>query len=165
MATAILEDISPEMVPLSLKTNRVLPSDLKEPQSPEPVPMLDWKAMLSPSRQSCIKLSNVEPCVNKAVSHLTSLKDRLTNSSTVKNRPLITTLLQEAHLDSRKVSSSTESRLYTPKPILVQKDNSSRLSSGQTPQLMVEGITTGIPVEKQIKPSGTTKNVSYIPYY
>ena len=140
MATAISEDISTE------------------------VTMLDWKAMLSPSRQSCIKLSNVEPCVNKAVAHLTSLKDRLTEGTTIKNRRPIDTTLQEAqNPDMRKVSSSTNSRLETSKPILVQRDSfSSRLSSGQTSQLMVEGVTTGTPLEKkQSKP----KNVRHFVLY
>lgn len=165
MATAILEEISPEMLPLSLKESCTLPSELEEPQSPEPVTMLDWRSLLSPSRQSCIKLSNVEPCVNKAVAHLTTLKDRLTVCNTVKNRPPITALLQEACPSSRVVSSSVESRLETAKPVLIQRDSSNRFSSGQTSQLMVEGVTTGILVEKQTKPTGATKSVSYLPYY
>ena len=165
MATAILEEISPEMLPLSLKESCVLPSELEEPQSPEPVTMLDWRSLLSPSRQSCIKLSNIEPCVNKAVAHLTTLKDRLTvcNTVTVKNRPPINALLQEARPSSRVVSSSVESRLETAKPSLIQRDSSNRFSSGQTSQLMVEGVTTGILVEKQTKPTGATKSVSYLP--
>lgn len=158
MATAILEELSPEMLPLSFKESCMLPSELAEPQV---VTMLDWKALLSPSRQSCIKLSNVEPCVNKAVAHLTTLKDRLMECNSVKNRPSVTAVLREARpTNSRVDSSSAESRLETPKPILVQRDSSNRFSSGQTSQLMVEGVTTGILVEKQTKPTGGTRSVS-----
>lgn len=160
MAAAILEEISPEMLPLSLKESCVLPSESEELQSPAPVTMLDWRALLSPSRQSCIKLSNVEPCVNKAVAHLTTLKDRLTECNPIKNRPPITAILHE---NSRVVSSSDESRQLAreaAKPILVQRDSSNRFSSGQMSQLMIEGVTTGILVEKQTKPTGATKSVS-----
>ena len=164
MATAILEDISPEMLPLSLKESCIVSTEVEEPQSPDPVTMLDWRALLSPSRQSCIKLSNIEPCVNKAVAHLTTLKDRLTESNTVKNRPHITAILREVHTDSKKVSSSIDSQVETPKPILVQRESSNRFGSGQTSQLMVEGVTTGVLVEKQTKTSAATKSVS-LPFH
>ena len=163
MATAILEEISPEILPLSLKDSCILHSEPEEPRSLEPVTMLDWRSLLSPSRQSCIKLSNVEPCVNKAVSHLATLKDRLIERNTVKNRPSISAIVQEARpTSSRAVSSSVESQQETVKPILVQRDSSNIFSSGQASQLVVEGITTGILVEKQTKPTGTTKSVSQL---
>lgn len=144
MATATLED---RPVPLSIVSSSSLPTEIEETDSPESVEMLDWQAMLSPSRRSCIKLSNVEPCVNKAVAHLKILKDRLTECT---KRQLSTTTGQ-VH----------ESSVESPKSILVHKDSSSsRLSSGQgqMTQLVVEGVTTGIAVEKQGKPS--MKNVS-----
>ena len=152
MATAIIEEVSPEMLPLSLKESCVLPSESENPpQSPEQITILDWRTFLSPSRQSCIKLSNVEPCVNKAVAHLTTLKDRLIECGTAKNLLPITAILQEARL-----ANSRE----TAKPILVQRDSSNRFSSGQNSQLMIEGVTTGILVEKQTKPTQPIKRVS-----
>ena len=160
MATAILEDVATKVLPLTLKERCALPPEL-EAQSPESVPLLDWRALLSPSRQSCIKLSNVEPCVNKAVAHLAAIKDRLTQCTIEKNRLPHSAILEEAHPDLRKVSRQTESQLVTPKLSLTQRDSSSTFSSGKSHQLIVEGVGTGIPVDKQAKPSRCTKNVSY----
>lgn len=149
MDTAVLEDFLPEVVPPSFRASSTPPSELK---SPDRILMLDWQAMLSPSRRSCIKLSNVEPCVNKAVAHLTNIKGRLTKCT---RNQLNTTTKQESNpaaLGLRKVPGSHDSRTETPKPILVHKDSDSRLGSSRTPQLIIEGVTTGIPVEKQSKP-------------
>lgn len=138
MAATILEDTQSVTVPLSLISSSPLPSEAENDEPAEPVSMLDWQATLSPSRRSCIKLSNVEPCVNKAVAHLTILKDRLTEC--VRNQ-LPSTLVQVYKLQSDN-----------PKSILVQRDSDgSRLFSGRASQLMVEGVTTGIPIEKQSK--------------
>lgn len=138
MATTTLEDTQSATVLLSLRSSSLLPSEAAYHEPAEPVSMLDWQAALSPSRRSCIKLSNVEPCVNKAVAHLTVLKDLLTEC--VRNQ-LPSTAVQVCELEK-------------PKSILVQRDSNGRLSSAvRASQLIVEGVTTGIPVEKQSKSS------------
>ena len=148
MAATILEDTQSATVPLSLRSSSLLPSEADDEES---ISMLDWQAMLSPSRRSCIKLSHVEPCVNKAVAHLTILKDRL--AECVRNQlPSTSGQVYESQSNNPR------------KSILVQRDsNSSRLSSGRASQLIVEGITTGIPIEKQNKSSMKKVTANFVP--
>ena len=140
MATATILEDSP--VEMSVETNSVLSSKMEQTPSPEPVQMLDWQASLSPSRRSCIKLINVEPCVNKAVAHLTSLKDRLTECA--RNHLSVLSAIQEA---------VTESQLGTPKSVTLcpEGDSQAGAAQRQSSQLMIEGVTTGILVEKHRK--------------
>ena len=113
-------------------------------QSPESVAILDWQATLSPSRRSCIKLSNVEPCVNKAIAHLTTVKAHLVEC-TQEPPPGSTTLQRPG------------SQLDTPTSIQFQHTDGearrSKSDSSSRGQLMVEGVTTGITVEKPSKSS------------
>ena len=151
MATAVLEDLS-----LSLESSFALPYELKEAPSPDTVAMLDWQSTLSPSRWSCIKLSNVEPCVNKAVAHLTSLKEKLAECA---RNQLCTTVTQV---------TVPESRSETPKSIHKDGDGRQTLTGsrqGQPSQLMIEGITTGIPVEKQSKPPARKVGLIIIDFF
>ena len=110
----------------------------------ESMTMLDWQATLSLSRRSCIKLSNIEPCVNKAVAHLTSLKACLMDCSQDQSPP-------SAALHRPQSLSDT--------PVAVYEDSTEsrgKLDSAHG-QLIIEGVTTGITVEKPSK--STTKTV------
>ncbi len=82
----------------------------------------DWMATISLSRRSCIKLTNVESCVNRVVSHLDILREQIGQC--------------------KGLSSSLEPDVFVKIPKLA------RVASPKT-RLVVEGVTNGISVGKK----------------
>ncbi|XP_064383230.1 coiled-coil domain-containing protein 178-like isoform X2 [Halichondria panicea] len=87
-------------------------------------------ATLSPSHRSCIKFSSAESCVNRVVFHLSILKDQLQEINRL--------------LDASKNNQEPE--------FLVKVDGFSKVGTknavrSSSPRLVIEGVTTGIPIE------------------
>lgn len=104
-------------------------------------------------KRSCFNLSNVEPCVNKAIAHLDNLKKRL---SSAKPAQTVSVVLSESDTPAQRkeqLSAQQYSRNATPKSILRGGDPGSSRSS----RLIIEGVATGIPTEKE---THTKKQVS-----
>lgn len=99
---------------------------------------------LSPDRRSCFNLSNVEPCVNKAITHLDIFKKRL-------SKPVQTaSVVMPESAASLQHKQHPQSRNATPKSILVTRRGDT--SSSHSSRLMIEGVAAGIPVEKDSQP-------------
>lgn len=98
---------------------------------------LDWTATLSPARRSCINLTNVEPCVNKAMVNLQALKEAL----------LLKACLQPPAYETppETVTVSVVDSKEQPKSVSVQV---STTADSDPTGLSVEGVRTGILVEK-----------------
>lgn len=95
---------------------------------------LDWTATLSPARRSCINLTNVEPCVNKAMVNLQALKEAL----------LLKACLHYETPPETVTVSVVDSK-EQPKSVSVQV---STTADSDPTGLSVEGVRTGILVEK-----------------
>ena len=87
-------------------------------------------ATLSPSHRSCIKFSSAESCVNRVVFHLSILKDQLQEINRL--------------LDASKNNQEPEFLVKVDGFSKVGTNNAVRSSS---PRLVIEGVTTGIPIE------------------
>lgn len=89
---------------------------------------LDWAATLSPIERSCIDLTTIEPCVNKAVANLESLKETL----------------------ALKEKLEMEGLLPPASPTQSKRPSSVRLrpAESEDSDLSVEGVKTGIMLEK-----------------
>lgn len=92
----------------------------------------EWINTLSPSRRSCINLSNVEPCVNRVVSHLGCLKKQIEDGNKLPGSS------QEHEAVYESINSKDASATNDRNPKCASKC-----------KLIVEGITTGIPIHKQ----------------
>lgn len=97
---------------------------------------LDWAATLSPIERSCIDLTIIEPCVNKAVANLESLKE---------------TLALKEKLEMEMVRS--------PSPTQRKRPSSVRMRKSEDSDLSVEGMKTGVMLEKYRRTSLAKKVV------
>lgn len=103
---------------------------------------LDWAATLSPTDRSCIDLNTIEPCVNKAVANLESLKETLS-------------LKEKLGLGLEGVASPPPSPTQRKRPASVRL----RLVGSEDSDLSVEGVRTGIMLEKYRRTSLARKVV------
>ena len=104
--------------------------------------------------RSCFNLSNVEPCVNKAIAHLDTLKKQLSE----KPAQSASVVLSESPV---KVHPPDHSRNTTPKPILVIRGGDAT-SSPHSSKLIIEGVATGIPVGKETQVKKQVTRMHYI---
>ena len=110
----------------------------------------DWPTLLPPRQGSCLNLSSVEPCVNKAVFYLTQLKK--TAKEKEKGRSLAKPSFSEIHTereeDVRSDSKAVTSRSASGR---VNKLGNVAIQSPTAHDLYVEGTTTGTEIEKDRK--------------
>ena len=110
----------------------------------------DWLTLLPPRKGSCLNLSNVEPCVNKAIYHLDALKKSAKEKE--KGRSLAKTSFTEIHTEDvrpdSKGSKTVTSRSASGR---VNKLSGVAIQSPTAHDLYVEGTTTGTEVEKDRK--------------
>ena len=113
----------------------------------------DWATLLPPRQGSCLNLSNVEPCVNKAIYHLDALKN--TAKEKEKGRSLAKPSFSEIHTEREKDvrSDSKSSKAVTSRSAsgCVNKLGNVAIQSPTAHDLYVEGTTTGIEIEKDRK--------------
>lgn len=115
-------------------------------QEESPIDM-DWmNTRLSPKRRSCINLSSVEPCVKKVVAHLHCLKTQVDDC----NRQFLE-LASESDGIEQQQPNQVSAGSASPKSILVNRGHgvTSAAGSGRTSRLVIEGITTGTPIQKR----------------
>lgn len=91
---------------------------------------LDWTAALSPIERSCIDLTTIEPCVNKAVANLESLKETLSLKASREIEPVLS-----ASPTQRRPSTAT----------LVAR---LKAAESEDSNLSVEGVRTGVMLDK-----------------
>lgn len=118
----------------------------------------DWLSSLSPREGSCLNLSSVEPCVNKAVSHLNVLKQRLSQQKRTSKehpqKPHTRASFSDIHTSEERASKvhreaeRMSSQGSTPKPCLRLMSGASVRVSDR--ELCVEGTTTGTVVERAV---------------
>lgn len=109
----------------------------------------DWPTLL-PRQGSCLNLSSVEPCVNKAVFYLTQLK--ITAKGKEKGRSLAKPSFSEIHTEREKdVRSDSKSVTSRSASGRVNKLSNVAIQSPTAPDLCVEGTTTGTEIEKDRK--------------
>ena len=97
---------------------------LMQMESKSDVLGMDWTAMLSPTERSCIDLTVIEPCVNKALANLECLK------KTLAFQVSCGILQQQKQLQDEQSLDSPQERVVRVK----SKDS----------ELSVEGFQTGI---------------------
>ena len=115
----------------------------------------DWLTQLPPRQGSCLNLSSVEPCVNKAVFYLTQLKK--TAKEKEKGRSLAKPSFSEIHTEREKdvrpdskTSKAVTSRSASGR---VNKLGNVAIQEPTAHDLYVEGTTTGTEIEKDRKDS------------
>ncbi len=97
---------------------------------------LDWIATLTPRKRSCISFDNVEPCVNKAVAGLETLKDALSLKNETTKCTVRIKSVPEVRMKSVSSMRSDEDRVDPQSDVI------------PLPELAVQGVPTGIIVEK-----------------
>ena len=108
----------------------------------------EWISTLSPSRRSCINLSNVEPCVNRVVSHLDCLKRQIEDGNKFPGAS------QEHEVAYESIN---------PKDAPDTNDSNSKRASKC--KLIVEGVTTGVLIHKpRVKKDKVSEPVSITIY-
>ena len=102
----------------------------------------DWPTLLPPRQGSCLNLSNVEPCVNKAIYHLDALKKSAKEKE--KGRSLAKSSFSEIHTEREKdVRSDSKAVTSRSASGRVNKLSNVAIQSPTAHGLYVEGTTTG----------------------
>ena len=113
----------------------------------------DWLTLLPPRQGSCLNLSSVEPCVNKAIYHLDALKKSAKEKEKGRSlaKPSFTEIHTEREKDVRPDSKSSKSVTSRSASGRVNKLSNVAIQSPTAPDLCVEGTTTGTEIEKDRK--------------
>ena len=141
----------------------------------DPPERADWVLSLSQRQNSCLRFPPIEPCVNKAVSHLRTIKKRITerqkttaievasqktsfddgsvseegfllDSRTTTPKPILKTNAPIQNVDAGIFQH--DSRSVTPKPVLSQRSGVSIRDPDPHAGLCVEGVPTGTVVKR-----------------
>lgn len=99
---------------------------------------LDWTSTLSPIKRSCIRMTNIEPCLNKAMDNLEALKQSLSLKESYQHRA------------SMVVTSANKRSRATSMGITINT------AEEHDPELSVEGVQTGtvvtrLPLTKKVR--------------
>ena len=113
----------------------------------------DWLTLLPPRQGSCLNLSSVEPCVNKAIYHLDALKKSAKEKEKGRSlaKPSFTEIHTEREKDVGPDSKSSKSVTSRSASGRVNKFGNVAIQSPTAPDLCVEGTTTGTEIEKDRK--------------